>query len=252
MLENDIVRLLEGIKNGETTIDEAVARLKALPFEDMGFAKVDHHRALRKRFAEAVFCQGKTHEQVIGITQSLLKNQSGNILLTRAEESLFNKVKELGDGAIYHKDARIIEFRRSTAPKQGKVAVVCAGTADIPTAEEAAVTAESMGSNVERLYDAGVAGIHRLLSNLDKLSGARAVVAAAGMEGALPSVVAGLVDIPVIALPTSVGYGASFGGLAALLAMLNSCANGIAVVNIDNGFGAGCLAHMINTGGGGT
>ncbi|MDP2891771.1 MAG: nickel pincer cofactor biosynthesis protein LarB [Bacillota bacterium] len=249
MLESDIRALLEKVKSGETGIAEAAEKLKTMPFEDLGFAMVDNHRALRKGFAEAVFCEGKTDAQVAAIVKCLLKSQSGNILLTRARRSLYEKVKHLDASAVYHKEARIIEFQRVKERKKGKVAVISAGTADIPVAEEAAVTAESMGSCVERLYDVGVAGIHRLLMSMDRLKGARAVVAAAGMEGALPSVIAGLVDVPVIALPTSVGYGASLGGLAALLAMLNSCANGVAVVNIDNGFGAGCLAHMINLSG---
>ncbi len=246
MLEKDIRTLLESIQSGETSIDEAVERMKGMPFEDIGCALVDHHRALRKGFAEAVFCQGKTEEQVVAITKRLLAGQSGGILLTRVQPSLFPKIQEIDNTAVHHEPARIIELRRGAAERRGSVAVISAGTADIPVAEEAAVTAEAMGSNVTRLFDVGVAGIHRLLSNLDKLSGARVIVAAAGMEGALPSVTAGLVNVPVIAVPTSVGYGASFGGMAALLAMLNSCANGVAVVNIDNGFGAGCLANMIN------
>lgn len=246
MLEKDIRSLMESIKTGETSIDEAVERMKGMPYEDIGCAMVDHHRALRKGFAEAVFCQGKTDEQIVAITKKLLSGQSGGILLTRVQPGLFEKIKEIDNSAVHHEAARIIELRRGLSERRGNIAVISAGTADIPVAEEAAVTAEAMGSNVTRLFDVGVAGLHRLLSNLDKLNGARVIVAAAGMEGALPSVVAGLVNVPVIAVPTSIGYGASFGGMAALLAMLNSCANGVAVVNIDNGFGAGCLANMIN------
>jgi pyridinium-3,5-biscarboxylic acid mononucleotide synthase len=238
--------LLEDVKNGKIDIDTALDSLKKLPFEDIGFAKVDHHRNLRNGYPEVIYCQGKTIEQTKAIVQKLMVGNN-NIMATRAERKMYEGIKEVAGDAVYYEMARIVVVKKKEVPKSEKViAVVTAGTSDIPVAEEAAVTAETMGNSVVRLYDVGVAGIHRLLANVDVLMNANVLIVAAGMEGALASVVGGLVDKPVIAVPTSVGYGASFGGLSALLTMLNSCASGIGVVNIDNGFGAGCLASMIN------
>ncbi len=216
-----------------------------LPYEDVGFAKIDHHRALRDSLPEVVLGQGKSPEQVAEIARRLAE-RAGRVLVTRADRACFEAVRAALPDATYHETARAITLDRRPEPKQPGVTVLCAGTADLPVAEEAAVTAELMGSAVERVNDVGVAGLHRLLDHLPALRDARALVAVAGMEGALPSVVAGLVAVPVIAVPTSVGYGASFGGIAPLLAMLNACAAGVAVVNIDNGFGAGYLAAVIN------
>jgi NCAIR mutase (PurE)-related protein len=226
-------------------LDEALGRLRRLPYEDIGFAEVDHHRALRRGFPEVILGQGKSREQVVAIAERLAA-QSDKLLITRVDVEIYRAVEERLPDAQYHVDARAITLDRRREPRWPGVAVLCAGTSDLPVAEEAAVTAELMGSEVERSYDVGVAGIHRLLDKWEGLRAARALVVVAGMEGALPSVVAGLVAAPVIAVPTSVGYGASFGGLAPLLAMLNSCAAGVAVVNIDNGFGAGYLAAVIN------
>lgn len=226
-------------------VEEALARLRDLPYEDLGYAELDHHRALRKGFPEVVLGEGKTPEQVASIAERLAARNE-RLLVTRVDPEWYRAVKEKVPDALYHATARAITLDRAREPKRPGVAVCCAGTSDVPVAEEAAVTAEIMGSAVDRLYDVGVAGLHRLLDKLPTLRAARAVVVAAGMEGALPSVVAGLVAAPVIAVPTSIGYGASFGGLAPLLAMLNACASGVAVVNIDNGFGAGYLAAVIN------
>ena len=226
-------------------MDEALARLRHLPYEDLGFAEVDHHRALRKGFPEVVLGEGKTPEQTAAIAEKLAA-QSDRVLVTRVDVEAYRLIKERLPDAVYHASARAVTVDRSREPRRPGVAVLCAGTSDLPVAEEASVTAELMGSTVDRLYDVGVAGIHRLLDKLETISAAKALVAVAGMEGALPSVVAGLVAAPVVAVPTSVGYGASFRGLAPLLAMLNSCAPGVAVVNIDNGFGAGYLAAVIN------
>ena len=222
-----------------------MAELRLLPYEDVGFAKIDHHRALRDSLPEVVFGQGKTPEQVAEIARRLV-DRADRVLVTRADAACFQAVRGALPDATYHETARAITVDRRNDPKQPGVTVLCAGTADLPVAEEAAVTAELMGSAVERVNDVGVAGLHRLLDHLPSLRDARAIVAVAGMEGALPSVVAGLVSVPVIAVPTSIGYGASFGGIAPLLAMLNSCAAGVSVVNIDNGFGAGYLAAVIN------
>lgn len=219
--------------------------MRLLPYEDIGFAKIDHHRALRDALPEVVLGDGKTANQIAEIAVRL-SERSGRVLITRATPDAFDAVRENASDAVYHDVARVITIDRRAEPRQPGVTVLCGGTADLPVAEEAAVTAELMGNAVERVYDVGVAGIHRLLDHLPALGDARAIVAVAGMEGALPSVVGGLVAVPVIAVPTSVGYGASFGGLAALLAMLNTCAAGVAVVNIDNGFGAGYLAGVIN------
>lgn len=241
-----IQELLEAVAAGKTTAAEAADTLKALPFEDVGFANIDHHRKLRTGYPEAVFCQGKTPEQIAVIMKELAV-YNDNILGTRATEEDFQAVKKVLPDAIYCKDARMILRRRNTTPVVEKtIAIITAGTADIPVAEEAAITAEMLGNPVERIYDVGVAGIHRLFAKLDQIREANVVIVVAGMEGALASVVGGLVEKPVIAVPTSVGYGANLGGLAALLSMLNSCANGVGIVNIDNGFGAACLASNIN------
>jgi pyridinium-3,5-biscarboxylic acid mononucleotide synthase len=239
-------KLLEDIHQQRTTPEEGLEVLRHLPYEDLGFAQIDHHRGLRQGFPEVVFCQGKTVAQVCQIVQRLRATGS-DVLATRASEEVFAAVQALFPEVVYHTQARTIVLRSGQrTPTRGIVLVVSAGTSDIPVAEEAVVTAETLGSTTERLYDVGVAGIHRLLDRRDKLFQARVLIVVAGMEGALASVVGGLVDKPVIAVPTSVGYGASFGGIAALLTMLNSCAAGVATVNIDNGFGAGYMAHMIN------
>ncbi len=240
-----ITQLLTRFKSGETDLEQTLATLKHLPFEDMGFAKVDHHRALRTGYPEVVFCQGKTSQQVEKIFQSLAKH-NGNILLTRAEPELFAHLQGMDSRLVYNELGRTITLEKEDREKTGSVLVISAGTADIPVAEEAAVTAAISGANVERLYDCGVAGIHRLLAQNEKIQKARCIVAVAGMEGALPSVVGGLAPCPVIAVPTSVGYGSHLNGLAPLFTMLNSCAPNITVVNIDNGFGAGFSAAMIN------
>lgn len=227
-------------------VEDALAQLANLPYEELGFAKIDHHRALRTGFPEVVFGPGKTAEQIALITERLA-SASDRVLVTKVAPECFDAVRERLPDAEYHPIARAITINRLRgAPSRPGIMVICGGTSDIPIAEEAAITAELMGNAVERSYDVGVAGVHRLLDHLPRLRQARVVVAVAGMEGALPSVVSGLISVPVIAVPTSVGYGVSFGGLAALLAMLNSCAAGVSVVNIDNGFGAGYLAALIN------
>jgi NCAIR mutase (PurE)-related protein len=226
-------------------VDAVLAALRDLPYEDLGFAKLDHHRELRTGIPEVVLGTGKTPEHV-GLIAERIAARAGRLLVTRATPEHYAAVQARVPDAVYHQEARAITLERTAVPRRPGVTVLCAGTADLPVAEEAAITAEMMGSAVERHYDVGVAGIHRLLDRLDRLRRARALVVVAGMEGALPSVVAGLVSVPVIAVPTSVGYGASFGGLAPLLAMLNSCAAGVAVVNIDNGFGGGYMAALIN------
>ena len=237
--------LLLDVKNENIDIDTALERLKFLPYEDIGYAKLDHHRSLRKGFPEVVFCQGKTTEQSVEIIKRLAERNT-RVLATRADRTVFDSVKELIPDAKYNELARTITISRDKVDMAGHILVISAGTADLPVAEEAIETASIMGNYVERLYDVGVAGIHRLLGSLDIINSARVLIVVAGMEGALPSVVAGLVNKPVIAVPTSTGYGASFKGLSALLTMLNSCVPGIAVVNIDNGFGAGYLASIIN------
>ncbi len=238
--------LLNQFKNGDVDLKQTLDTLKHLPFEDLGFAKVDHHRALRTGFPEVVFCQGKTHEQVEKIFQSLEK-KNDNILLTRAEPELFSKLQKMNDRLIYNELGRTITLEAENREKTGSVLIISAGTADIPVAEEAAVTASIAGAKVERIYDAGVAGIHRLLAHTEKIQSARCIVTVAGMEGALPSVVGGLAPCPVIGVPTSVGYGSHLGGLTPMLTMLNACAPNITVVNIDNGFGAGFSAALINS-----
>jgi NCAIR mutase (PurE)-related protein len=250
MNTSELQTLLEQLARGE--IETAVAHgrvleaLRAQPFGDLGFARVDHHRALRQGFPEVVLGLGKTPAQIAGIAAAIVARGS-TLLITRANQAAYDAVREQVPHAIYYADASIITFKQQDiVPGKGSILIASAGTSDIPIAEEAARTAELMGNTVERLYDVGVAGIHRLLSERARLSAARVIIVVAGMEGALPSVVAGLVDVPVIAVPTSVGYGASFGGIAALLGMLNSCSSGVSVVNIDNGFGAANIASLIN------
>ena len=242
---NKLETLLLRFKNGETDLAQTLDTLKHLPFEDMGFAKVDHHRALRTGYPEVIFCQGKTHEQVEKIYQSLQAHNE-NILLTRAEKTLFDRLQKIDNRLVYNEAARTMALEQVGREKTGRVLIISAGTADIPVAEEAAVTASIAGAHVERIYDCGVAGIHRLLAQREKIQQARCIVAVAGMEGALPSVVGGLAPCPVIGVPTSVGYGSHLNGIAPLFTMLNSCAPNITVVNIDNGFGAGFCAAMIN------
>ena len=246
MNAESIRKLFEQVRQGGLSPDEAVERLRHLPFEDLGFAKLDHHRALRAGMAEVIFGEDKTPKQVADIFFRLAKH-GGNVLATRANEKQFAAVKKRVRAAQYRKLARAITLQRDRKNYgKGRIAVVSAGTSDIPVAEEAVATAEVMGNEVQHFYDVGVAGIHRLLANREALQKARVVIVCAGMEGALPSVVGGLVGVPVIAVPTSVGYGAAFKGLAALLGMMNSCASNVSVVNIDNGFGAGYVASLIN------
>ncbi|MBI2652243.1 nickel pincer cofactor biosynthesis protein LarB [Candidatus Woesearchaeota archaeon] len=245
MYEQKIKKIMEDISNKKLSIDEAVKKLKFIPFEDLGFAKIDHHRALRKGFPEIIFCQNKTTGQVISIIKKLVLNNS-DVIATRATEEMFKEIKKHVRNAQYNKISKTIIIKKNKVAKKGKILVLSAGTSDIPVAEEAAVVAEAMGNKVEKLYDVGVAGIHRLLSNKEKLSDANVLIVVAGMDGVLPSVVSGLIEKPVIAVPTSIGYGASFKGIAPLLTMLNSCSPGVVVVNIDNGFGAGYFASMIN------
>jgi pyridinium-3,5-biscarboxylic acid mononucleotide synthase len=246
MDQDQLRALFEQVRAGTVDLDAAMNRMRHMPFEDLGFAKVDHHRELRHGMPEVILAKGKTPEQVVAIAASLLQN-STNVLITRADRECAALVTEKLASAEYLPLSGAIRFWRDrTVHGKGTIAVVCAGTSDIPVAEEAQVTAELMGNQVDTIYDIGVAGIHRLMSNRERLTQARVVVVCAGMEGALPSVVGGLVSCPVIAVPTSVGYGASFHGLAALLGMLNSCASNVTVVNIDNGFGAGYVASLIN------
>jgi pyridinium-3,5-biscarboxylic acid mononucleotide synthase len=238
--------MLERVKKGDMGINEALEKLKGLPFEDLGFAKIDHHRSFRKGFPEVIYCEGKTVSQIKDIVSSLME-RNNNILATRASKDIYEGIAKITADVVYYETARIAVVKKHEI-KTGKniVAVVTAGTADIAVAEEACVTAETMGNKVDRVFDVGVAGIHRLFANMERLESAKVIIVVAGMEGALASVVGGLVDKPVIAVPTSVGYGASFGGVSALLTMLNSCASGVVVVNIDNGFGAGYAASLMN------
>jgi hypothetical protein len=246
MNETKLAGLLDDVKTGKRSVHTALKQLKSLATHDLNFARVDGHRALRKGFPEVIYCEGKTPTQVVKIASSILRHND-NLLATRATKETFRAVKRAFPKARYHEPARAITVTRKALPKRGgTIAVLCAGTTDISVAEEAVITADIMGNRVKRFYDVGVAGIHRLLALNEELLDASVLIVVAGMEGALPSVVAGLVDKPVIAVPTSVGYGASFGGIAALLAMLNSCASGITVVNINNGFGAGYAASLIN------
>lgn len=247
MDSEQLADLLEQVQRKKVSVTEAMARLRHLPFEDLGFAKIDHHRALRQGFAEVVMGQGKDAKQIAAIVQAMRRKRN-NVLVTRLDSAQAGQLKRLRTGLTFHPVARAATWhgKRIKITGKGTVLVVCAGTSDIAVAEEAVVTSEIMGNRVERLYDVGVAGIHRLLGNRARLDDASVLIVVAGMEGALPSVVGGLVAKPVIAVPTSIGYGASFGGLAALLGMLNSCAAGVTVVNIDNGFGAGFAASLIN------
>ncbi len=246
MTEQNIRRILAGVKNGRLSIDDGLEKLRYLPFEDVGFARIDHHRVIRQGFPEVIFGLGKTVAQIEAIVRRMLAQQH-NILVTRASLQVFRRVKKLDRRArFFPGSGTVLVQRDKTIHGKGKILIACAGTADIPVAEEALVTVEAMGNRVEPLYDVGVAGIHRILSERARLAQARVIIVVAGMEGALPSVVGGLVPVPVIAVPTSVGYGASLQGIAALLGMLNSCASNVAVVNIDNGFGAGFVASLIN------
>jgi len=249
MTEHDIRNLLEALQAGRMTANQALDRLKHLPFEDLGFAKIDHHRSLRQGYAEVILGRGKTPEQVGAIVRRMLRAKAShhNILITRADKEIFAAVRRVSRAAKFHELSGVIAVERDpTLSGKGTILVVSAGTSDIPVAEEALLTAQLLGNRAEALYDVGVAGLHRLLDHRTKLVDARVIICVAGMEGALPSVVAGLVAVPVIAVPTSVGYGASFGGVTALLGMLNSCASNVSVVNIDNGFGAACVASVIN------
>ena len=259
-MENDVRGMLEKLSKGEVSVDEAMLSLKKEPFDDIGYAKVDLHRQLRKGASEVIYGAGKTPEQIIGIIRAMYENDQKNILITRLDFEKANLVKRGLCGSVgfgedeksaiqldYHEDASIGIVGDIKKPDGiGKIVVATGGTSDIPVAEEAALTAEFLGNEVQRLYDVGVAGLHRTLSHMDDLMSAKVIIAIAGMEGALASVLGGLADCPVIAVPTSVGYGASFGGLSALLSMLNSCTSGVSVVNIDNGFGAAYQASMIN------
>jgi hypothetical protein len=246
MDQEQLRSLFEQVRSGAVDIDAAMIRMRHMPFEDLGFAKVDHHRALRHGIPEVVFAKGKTSEQVVAIAERLLEN-ARNVLITRADRECGAIVTEKLGGGEYFPLSGVIRFWRDrTVRGKGRIAVVCAGTSDMPVAEEAHITAEVMGNQVDAIHDIGVAGIHRVMDSRERLTEARVIVVCAGMEGALPSVIGGMVSCPVIAVPTSVGYGASFHGLAALLGMLNSCASNVAVVNIDNGFGAGYVASLIN------
>lgn len=238
---------MKKVKSGEMAIDEALTQLKSLPFEDLGFTRINHHRSLRKGYPEVIFGEGKTPDEISSIMKQL-REKGQNILVTRLDEKKAKIIKKTFPRSRYFPRSKVLTYLTHPVNMEGKgtILIISAGTTDIPVAEEAALTAQFMGNRVETIYDVGVAGIHRLLSERERLERARVLVVVAGMEGALPSVVGGLVDRPVIAVPTSVGYGTSFGGVASLLAMLNSCASGVAVVNIDNGFGAGCIASLIN------
>ncbi|MHC1732554.1 MAG: nickel pincer cofactor biosynthesis protein LarB [Bacteroidales bacterium] len=246
MNAKELEKILISIRDGSVSVDEALENLKEFPYTDLGFARIDHHRELRTGYPEIVYCAGKTPEQVVAIFQAM-ENHGNNIIGTRAGKEMFGLVAPFFPDAVYYDVARIISIsRKPIAPPATKIAIVTAGTSDIPVAEEAAVTAELLGNEVVRIYDAGVAGIHRLVDKLPEIRACKVSVVIAGMEGALASVVGGLVNMPVIAVPTSVGYGASFEGISALLAMMTSCAAGVTVVNIDNGFGAGFAASRIN------
>ncbi len=250
MTPNELKTLLDAIQQGTVTADDAHDRLldhlRQAPYEDLGFARVDHHRPIRQGFPEVIFGLGKSPAQIAAVAERIV-DSGQTLLVTRASADAFDAVRAVVPDATFHETARIIAYRRTpTAAGHGTILIVAAGTSDVPVAEEAAVTAEVMGNAVDRVYDVGVAGLHRVLAESSRLTAARVIVVVAGMEGALPSVVSGLVDVPVIAVPTSVGYGTAFGGITALLAMLNSCATGVSVVNIDNGFGAASIASTIN------
>ncbi len=240
-----IRKTLESLQRGKINLDEAINKLKSLPYEDIGFAKLDHHRQLRRGFAEAIFCPGKSLEQIKEISKKIISRGSP-FLATKANETIFKAIHAIDSSAIYYPEARMIVVQKTKPLLKGHIVILSAGTADIPIAQEAAVTSLVYGSKVTTIFDVGVSGIHRLFSHQHILAAARVIIVVAGMEGALASVVAGLVSKPVIGVPTSIGYGANFGGIAALLTMLNSCAGGVAVVNIDNGYSAGCIAHLIN------
>lgn len=241
--------ILEQVREGRTdtaqAYDQLLTAFRDQPFEDLGFAKVDHHRSIRQGFAEVILGLGKTPSQIATIAAEIV-GRGHPLLVTRADRAAWQAVQEVVPEAEYHEAAQAISLKRDVPRGVGTIALCSAGTSDIPVAEEAAITAELMGNTVDRMYDVGIAGIHRIMKQRARLESARVIIVVAGMEGALPSVVAGMVSVPVIAVPTSIGYGASFGGVAALLGMLNSCANGVSVVNIDNGYGAGCIASMIN------
>lgn len=242
----EVEKLLNDVKNGETSVDKAMEVLKNFPYTDLGFARIDHHREMRTGYPEIIYCAGKTVEQVKEIVR-VMSERENNVIGTRANQEMFEAVKSIIPSAVYYPMARIISVqKKKPETPESSIAIITAGTSDMPVAEEAAITAELLGNKVIRIYDAGVAGIHRLVDKLPEIRSCRVVVVIAGMEGALASVVGGLVDKPVIAVPTSVGYGANFGGISALLAMLTSCSTGVTVVNIDNGFGAGFSASMIN------
>jgi NCAIR mutase (PurE)-related protein len=242
----EVEKLLNDVKNGETTVDKALEVLKNFPYTDLGFARIDHHREMRTGYPEIIYCAGKSVEQVKEIVR-VMSERENNVIGTRANQEMFEAVKSIIPSAVYYPMARIISVqKKKPETPESSIAIITAGTSDMPVAEEAAITAELLGNKVLRIYDAGVAGIHRLVDKLPEIRNCRVVVVIAGMEGALASVVGGLVDKPVIAVPTSVGYGANFGGISALLAMLTSCSTGVTVVNIDNGFGAGFSASMIN------
>jgi NCAIR mutase (PurE)-related protein len=246
MTRNEIENLLKEVKNGKKSVEEALEVLQNFPYTDLGYARLDHQREMRTGYPEIIYCAGKTTEQVVGIFK-VMSARENNVIGTRADEKMFESVKEIIPDVVYYPVARIISIKRKEiSSPESKIAVITAGTSDMPVAEEAAVTAELLGNKVLRIYDAGVAGIHRLVDKLPEIRNCRVIIVIAGMEGALASVVGGLVDKPVIAVPTSVGYGANFGGISALLAMLTSCSSGVTVVNIDNGFGAGFSASMIN------
>ncbi len=246
MNAKEIEKLLKEVKKGETSIEEALVVLKNFPYTDLGFAKIDHHRELRTGYPEIIYCAGKSVGQVSEIFRVMAEKEN-NVIGTRANQEMYEAVRSISTDAVYYPMARIISLQKNKPkPVESRIAIITAGTSDMPVAEEAAITAELLGNNVLRIYDAGVAGIHRLVDKLPEIRNCRVIIVIAGMEGALASVVGGLVDKPVIAVPTSVGYGANFGGISALLAMLTSCSTGITVVNIDNGFGAGFAASMIN------
>ncbi|MBN1380350.1 MAG: nickel pincer cofactor biosynthesis protein LarB [Deltaproteobacteria bacterium] len=246
MNADSLKKILEDIRDGQIDVNAGVDLLKNLPYVDIGHTKIDTHRELRSGYPEVIYCPGKTIDQIKSIFQAMLERDS-NILATRASEEVYSSIKAICPDAVYHSLPKAISVKKKgMEPQEGYIACITAGTSDIPVAEEAAITAELFGNRVERIFDAGVAGIHRLFHNLDLIKGARVNIVVAGMDGALPSVIGGLVDKPVIAVPTSIGYGASFNGLAALLSMLNTCANGVCVVNIDNGYGAGYAASVIN------
>ena len=247
MTKKEMEQMLKEVQSGSRSVETALEQMQEMPYKDLDYAKLDYHRELRNGFPEVIYSPGKSLEQIRGIVADMLRRTKGNILASRADEQVYETIRELTEDAVYYKEARAVVVKRQEYRETDSyIAVVTAGTSDIPVAEEAAVTAMVMGNSVKRLYDVGVAGIHRLLDNVEVINQAKVIIVVAGMEGALASVVGGLTDKPVIAVPTSIGYGANFGGLSALLGMLTSCAGGIGVVNIDNGFGAACMASKIN------